>query len=500
MRTPNRAILPLLAILGAVVALSFPATRLALDIDASAGRSLLTADTVRIAIGIVLAVVACLTVIGGRCAQLSVALYLFALSRAAQPASVWTQVLPHGWRWLGALTAALVAGCSIYGYVALCMRMPNGEVSIRWRLLHRLLPLYAAVVAAAYGIGLLVPAFQQAYGVFAALIWVGYVVGLLAYLDQRRVAARAELVRTRWVAAAIGAHVVIEAAFLTLNFLGSFAAAGYVFLLNPSPYAFAYAMVRGRIVDVRVFGGRALVYAALSAVPITVFAVLDVLFAKELENARLAGLLEVGVAVVFSFWLQSLHRKIDRFVERMFFAARHRAHAAVERMIAALPFVERAATLETMLVHDVSEQLGFGGAAIYCEAQGGFALGAIHDFEGLPPKLDPDDALALYPRSSRSLVSLRDVPASRVSLPASAALPAFALPIAGGDRTFAIVLYGELRSGEALGSEEARLLGRLAHAAANTYEHLLLLERERENAQLKSRLDAALIPHPLVPV
>lgn len=492
MRKRSQGKLPLLAVLGALFALSFPATKLAVDITTSVPGSVLTLDSVQGAIGIVLAIVACMMLIGGRYASLSFALYLFALSRAAQPAGVWAMLLPSGWSSLGALSGAIVAGCSIYGYVALCVRMPSDQVSARWRSVNRLLPFYAVLVASVYGVSTAASSWVNVYhpyAVFGALIWIGYTVGLLAYLDRRRAVTPEELVRTRWVAVAIVAHVVIEATFFALGLLGRSLLARCFFILNPAPYAFAYALVRGRIVDVRVFGGRALVYAVLSAVPIAVFTVLDVLFAKELESGKLASVVVVAMAVLFSFWLQSLHRKIDRFVERVFFGSRHRAHATLEQMILALPFVERIDTLETMLVHDVPEQIGFRCAAAYCPAEGGFALRASAGCSALPPLLDPDDPLALYPRSSRSLVWLRDVPASRVSLPASEAAPAFALSIAGGNRIYAIVLYGEHRSGEAMDAEEARLLVRFAHAAANAYEHLLLLERDKEIAALRCRLD-----------
>lgn len=490
MKKRSQGKLPLLAVLGALFALSFPATKLAVDITTSVPTSVLTLDSVQVAIGIALAIVACMVLIGGRYASLSFALYLFALSRAAQPAGVWAMLLPSGWSSLGALSGAFVAGCSIYGYVALCVRMPSDQVAARWRSVNRLLPFYAVLVASVYGVSTAASPWVKVYhpyAVFGALIWIGYTVGLLAYLDRRRAVTPEELVRTRWVAVAIVAHVVIEATFFAL--LGRGLLARCFFILNPAPYAFAYALVRGRIVDVRVFGGRALVYAALSAVPIAVFTVLDVLFAKELESAKLASVVVVAMAVLFSFWLQSWHRKIDRFVERVFFGSRHRAHATLEQMILALPFVERTDTLETMLVHDVPEQVGFRCAAAYCPAEGGFALRASAGCNALPPLLDPDDPLALYPRSSRSLVWLRDVPASRVSLPASEAAPAFALSIAGGNRIYAIVLYGEHRSGEAMDAEEARLLVRFAHAAANAYEHLLLLERDKEIAALRCRLD-----------
>ena len=41
-----------------------------------------------------------------------------------------------------------------------------------------------------------------------------------------------------------------------------------------------------------------------------------------------------------------------------------------------------------------------------------------------------------------------DIPASRILLPAGEPTPAYALPIIGGGHTYAIVLYGEHRTGE----------------------------------------------------
>jgi GAF domain len=496
MKKIRQGMRPLLAVLGALFALSFPAIRLALDIATRVPTSAVTLDSVRVATGIALAIVACMMLIGGRFSGLSFALYLFALSRAAQPAGEWTTVLPHAWSFLGGLCGAVVAGSSIYGYVALCVRMPSDEVSARWRSVNRVLPFYAVLVALVYAASIgpmpwpdvsWLNAYRP-YAVFGALIWIGYAIGLIAYLDRRRTVSPAELVRTRWVAVAIVAHVAIEATFFALGLTGRGLLAQCFFILNPAPYAFAYALVRGRIVDVRVFGGRALVYAALSAVPITVFTVLDVLFARELESTRLASVVIVTTAVLFSFWLQSLHRKIDRFVERVFFKSRHQAHATLEHMILALPFVERLDTLQTMLVRDVPEHLGLLCAAAYLCDENGLTLRASAGCHALPSILHPDDPLALYARSSRSLVSLRDVPASRIPLPADEAAPAFALPVVGGNRIYAILLYGEHRSGDPMDAEEARLLVRLAQAAANAYEHLLLLERDREIDRLRSRL------------
>lgn len=485
MSKPRSALFPILAVIVALIALSFPLLKLLIDVRSLADTARITADVLHVLVAMALAAVACVTLIGGRYSSLSFALYAFALSRAAQPAGLWKAFLPGGWSWVGTLLAALVAGASAYGFLRLCMRTPSGAAMGRWRSVDRFIPAYALLLGMLYGAGLSANHFYVAFGI---LIWIGYAVGLLAYLDRRRTAVGEELLRTRWVALAIAAHVAIEAVFLALNMLGHAQFAAYVFMLNPAPYAFAYALVRGRIVDVRVFGGRALVYAAITSVPIAVLAVLELLFEKELRNVRLAGFVEVTVAVAFSFWLQSLHRRIDRFVERWFFAQRHHAHAAIEKMIDALPFVEQPDTIETMLGRDVPEQLGFQCAAIYGDQDGGFSLRTSSGCSGLASHLDRDDPLILYPRSNRTLVALCDIPASRILLPAGELIPAYALPIIGGGHTFAIVLYGEHRTGEPMDSEEERLLVRLAHGAANAYEHLLLRTRESEIAALRHQL------------
>ncbi|MDE2235801.1 MAG: hypothetical protein KGL13_02495 [Gammaproteobacteria bacterium] len=489
MRAQLKSAIPVLAILGALFALSFPSLKLVLDAGTAAPAAQLTADGVRVLISVVLAVVACATFIGGRYSRLCFALYLYALSRAAQPAGLWTMLLPERWRWIAALPAALIAGSSIYGFVALCMRIPSGQAISRWRSVDRFLPIYAVLVAVIYGASV-IPGFSiNAYGVFAALIWIGYAIGLFAYLDRRRMAEGEELLRTRWVAFAIAAHVLIEATFLALNLSGhQQRLATYLFILNPAPYAFAYALVTGRIVDLRVFGGRALVYGLVTTFVIGILAAINSFTLKALPPG--AGLL-VQILVPFSLGIALVRARklIEVAVERVLFAQRHRAHAAIEQMIVALPFVERTESIETMLVQDVREQLAFSCAAVYCSTAQGFELRLELGCDGLARLLDPDNPLVLYPRSRQSLVSLRDIPGLPGGPSDGNCALVNALPIVGGNKTYAIVFYGEHVSGEAVDRDEERLLLRLAHSAATAYAHLLLLERERQIAILQSQLD-----------
>ncbi len=483
----KRGVQPALAVAAGFFALSYPALALGIEVAIHGPADRITADAIQVVVALPLAVVACASLIGGRNLGLSVALACFALSRAAQPAQIWVHALPSDWTWLGVCFAALVPGISVYGFVVLCLRIPGGEPLPRWRAVDRSVPVYAALVAIVYAFSAVEDARgaaklgAEAYASFAVLIWVSYACGLLAYLDRRRVATGDELLRSRWVAVAIAIHVGIEAVFLALNARGYGLVAAYVFMLNPAPYAFAYALVSGRIVDARVFGGRALVYATITSIPIALIALADWLFAKELENVRLAGVVEVAIAVAFSFWLQTLHRRIDRFVERTLFAGRHRAHQTLARMAEALALAERPQTIEAMLVKDVRAVLDLTCAALLRAVDGGYELVASVDCDDLPKRLDTDDPLVLYARASRSIVALEDLPIGPLK-------PAYAQAVVAGNRAFAILLYGAHHSGEAIDTEEAQLIQRLAHAGANAYEHLLLVERDREIANLRSRL------------
>jgi hypothetical protein len=62
------------------------------------------------------------------------------------------------------------------------------------------------------------------------------------------------------------------------------------------------------------------------------------------------------------------------------------------------------------------------------------------------------------------------------------------LPYRHHTRSYAVVLYGGHRDGEALDAEEERLLNALGHAAATAYEHLHAEDSERENMALREQL------------
>ncbi|HEX5275553.1 MAG TPA: PDZ domain-containing protein [Candidatus Rubrimentiphilum sp.] len=458
----------------------------------SAGQLVL--DSAEILATLVYIVLGCAFYFASR-TKLSLAFMIFCFAMTGPFANTsWLHAVPRWAEPLAALAGAVLPLFQTWAYLTLCLRFPTGEAVGRWRLVDRALPAIIVVCFVMYYGHFYTVAFVNGendplYNGFVSFVWFTYFLGAAAFLARYWGTRGAETIRMRWVAVALAVYLGILATFFIGQVLRSNALwISYLTLFNPAPFAFAYALVRGRIIDVRIFGGRAIVYGALTAIPVALLAIVDWFFARRLQDARLATFLEVAVAVGFSFWLRSLHRRIERFVERVFFASRHRALERVRHITRALPFSERIETIETLLADEIAAALQLASAAVFRAEEGAFVLTAARDWEAGAERLDPDDPLILFARSSHGGIHLDDVPRTRVAVPQGDARPAFGLPVTVGRRVIAVVLYGNHLNGEPIDGEEEDLLNAAAHASATAYEHLHALEREREIAQLRSQL------------
>jgi len=456
--------------------------------------SLLIVDLARILAALIYIVLGCGFYFASR-TTLSLAFMIFCFAMIGPFANTaWMHVSPPWAEPLAAFAGALLPLASSWSYLIFCLRFPTGTTIGRWRLVDRAVPAIIVLFFLMYYGHFYTVAFidgenDPLYNVFVSFAWLANFLGAGAFIARYWNTRGAETIRMRWVAVALAVYLGILGAFFIDQVLRANAIwVSYLTLFNPAPFAFAYALVRGRIIDVRIFGGRAIVYAALTAIPVALLAIVDWFFARRLQDARLATFLEVGLAVAFSFWLRGLHRRIDRFVERVFFASRHRALERVRHITRALPFTERIETIETMLCDETAAALQLASAALFRTEKDAYIRTASRDWENAAERLDPDDPLILFARSSNAGVHLEDVPHSHAPVPKGDAKPAFGLPITVGRRVIAVVLYGNHVNGEPIDGEEEGLLNALAHASATAYEHLHALEREREIAQLRSQL------------
>lgn len=249
------------------------------------------------------------------------------------------------------------------------------------------------------------------------------------------------------------------------------------------PVTVAYAVLKHRVLDINFVISRALVYGIITSLVVGAFALIDFVLSKELEQHQLAIAAEVVFAIGFGFGLNGIHKQVDAFVDRTLFRSRHLAERTIERVAAGLPHVTSARAVDETLAIDPARTLNLVSAAVFVRDEtGGFARrSAIGWTDGESTKIDADDPLIVNLLGEFGTMPLSDVRQGSATLPTGICAPAIAVPLFVRHQLLGFVLYGAHASGEDIDPDERRLLERLAHAAAATYDHI---DSELARAQL----------------
>src|ERR1700681_3232120 len=156
-----------------------------------------------------------------------------------------------------------------------CMRFPTGEPLASWRRAETVMIALAALTVLDYLFALVVgatftPLGNTLYRIFSVASWLSYSVATVAFLVRYRNASGEDRARLRWVAIGLGSFLVSYLCFWISqnvpsapNELNTWAQ-----FINVLPLTVLYAIIRYRVMDVRLAGGRAIAYATLSAIPV----------------------------------------------------------------------------------------------------------------------------------------------------------------------------------------------------------------------------------------
>lgn len=246
---------------------------------------------------------------------------------------------------------------------------------------------------------------------------------------------------------------------------------------------YTYAVLRQRLVEVRVVLNRALVFALLMGLVVGFFALMESLIERSAVGAGAGLALEVGVPLALGVLFHQLHRRVEALVDRVFFHREHNARAALNDFVRDAGFVESPPTLIARTVEAFGRHAGVAGAALY-EARGtGFDCSGRDDAgSAFPDRLDQDDRALVRLRATLTPLDLHGV---------GSALGAegLALPLALRGHLFGVLVCGPRPAGRhALADIE-----RLGHAAHEVGASLFAL-RARANESLVEALARGVLP------
>ncbi len=237
-----------------------------------------------------------------------------------------------------------------------------------------------------------------------------------------------------------------------------------------------YAVLKHHVIDVNVAISRALVYTILSALLVGIFALVDLLFSRML-SVRSAGLMvDVGLALVLGFTFNSIHSRVDRFVDRVLFRVRHAAEEHMKTVIRGLPFAVSQNQVDRLLIEEPVRSFTLTGAELLASSEDSpfecrSAFGA--PFPGLSV-IAREDSLPVYLQGERCALRLNKHGWDT---------HAIAIPVFSHGDLIAIAIYGLHENGTDLDNEEIELFQELAVAGGNAYDRLeaqYLRERLRQ--------------------
>ncbi len=382
-----------------------------------------------------------------------------------------------------------------FALVSFALRFPSGAAPARWRWLDRALWIaFALSVIPELVAGLLSYAGRWDWGATADNT--GYALPLIAaavvFIVKQSRAEPLERSRIAWASAAF----VTAAALRAFSLVGPIAASGgyldwrLIYSLSNLCLLLAmYPVLRYRLFDLGFVVNRAALYSVLTLAAFATLAAANWV-AQHFVTDRLAFVMQPIAAITIGLGYFRVRNWVQRAIERVLFRERFAAEEYLETVIRALPFVERADTVDDVLVTQVTQTLRLSSAALFRATGNGFQReGTLNWTEPLLAHISPDDILARSLLIGEPLVSLRALRWTPDGLlPPPPGEPVIALGILRRGTVSALVLYGRHANGTELEPEELRLLRRLAAAAAVAYETVDIFALRERNEVLERRV------------
>jgi GAF domain len=258
-------------------------------------------------------------------------------------------------------------------------------------------------------------------------------------------------------------------------------AAGIAMLLGA--LAITYALLKRRVLDLEFVLNRTLVVATLSLIVVAAFVLLEWLLGTSLAGASHAtGLIANGaLALVLGLSMNFIHKRVDTFIDLVFFRKRHEDERALLDFSKEAAYVTESNALLDQAIENIERHTDARGAALLLERNGTYA--AARSFGDVPLVIGENDAGILALKTWRKPLDPHHHPTALVG--------ALALPMLARGRLLGVLLLGERTGGEAYAPDEVEALSQFAHGVGSALE-ALALKTDGAAALLGERIEVAI--------
>lgn len=306
-------------------------------------------------------------------------------------------------------------------------------------------------------------------------------IAVLMLLAGYRRAPHENRLRIRWVLLSTAYLLVCAVIILALEPVQNQHPLLFQFVYTVRSFALAgylYAAIRTRLVDISFVVNRALVYAGITALLFGVFSVFELGLHQLAVSDKLSWALQAIAALLLAMALSPLHRRLEHWVERIFFRRQRLAIASVRTFAAECAFIEQQSRLLETAVTRLHPHCD--AVAIYERAPSGYQLRASRG-RAWPETVDVDDPAFVSLRARRQEVDLR-------GLGSAIGSESLAFPMVVGE-TLSGAVVCHPRAGEQLAPDVRAALAEASHKLGAS----LYILRYREQARLVADIAAGRI-------
>ncbi len=344
----------------------------------------------------------------------------------------------------------------------------------------------AAIGSAVLGLIASIASFQ-AHGAWARaalnlLLALPFLLALATLIVGYALAHAADRSRKLWILMIFGAGMCGPALDLLVS-----AVAGYNWLIDQFalltvaiiPVGLAYVILRHRLIDVGFVLNQAAVYAGVSIVIVGVVVIVETLLSNYVTsiNHVTSTAVQLSVALGLGFSINAIHKRVERFVDRIFFRARNAAQAALHEFALEAPYITDASPLLERCVEKVRQYAHASRAGVWTSDASRRYMMVAGDFP-LPPPVDPNDPAVVAMRARHVVVDLQRVVST---LPG-----AFAFPMVSGGELLGILVCDAKTDQEAYAPDERASLEDVATSVAHALGTLRIRDLEHEIAALRT--------------
>lgn len=386
---------------------------------------------------------------------------------------------------LGAWTLFLLARVGLYGMAESMLGPALGPRARLWWRGCFLLLLGAAAMIALGGPFIYVATgwaelLRPQYGMVVTTSYVVPVALLFVSYHRAEVPQR---LRLRWMLWS-GGMLVVGIALSNTQVLGPPATrAATAFMVAFALAGFLYAILRHRVVDVRVVFSRTLVYAMTTSLVLGLFALLESLIERAALGHGTSLALELAVPLGLGVSLSTVHRRIDDTVDRLIFRRQYREEVALRRFANESAFVTQPETLLDLAVDQLHLHVGAPWVAFYEYTAGDYIRVRQRGEQDLPQAVATDDLALVKLRAHGSEVDLHEAPSGL-------GRDGYAFPLRARNHLLGVVVIGP-RPGEHYAAEERELVAHVVRAVGASLFALRAQATEQQLSMARAQIEAA---------